>query len=110
MIDWKRIRELHDEIGGEEFREVFDLFLLEVGEVVGRLRTAPDPARLEADLHFVKGCALNLGFDELGRLCSEGERRAADGTLGPDELRRVVETFEVSRARFLENAEQALGA
>ena len=33
MIDWKRVRELRDEIGEEDFSEVVDLFLEEVEEV-----------------------------------------------------------------------------
>ena len=31
MIDWQRVNELRDEVGAEDFEEVVDLFLEEVG-------------------------------------------------------------------------------
>ncbi len=77
MISWERVRELRDEIGEDDFCEVVDLFLEEVEEVLARLRAEPNPASYEADLHFLKGSALNLGFQALGALCRDGEVRAA---------------------------------
>ena len=89
MIDWQRMAELRDEVGEEEFEEVVALFLEEVAEVIERLKAAPDHSRLEEDLHFLKGSALNVGFAELGRLCAEGERQAAAGNPAEVDLHAI---------------------
>ena len=86
MIDWGRANELLAEIGCEGFAEVVDLFLDEVEAVVLRLEIRPEPAQYEADLHFLKGGAWNLGFAEFGALCQDGERKAE--SLGPPETPR----------------------
>jgi histidine phosphotransfer protein HptB len=100
MIDWPRVTELRDEIGEEGFAEVVELFLDEVEDVIGRLATAPDPLRFEDDLHFLKGSAWNLGFQEMGRLCEAGERRAADGDLSID-ISAVLESYHRSKQAFV---------
>jgi HPt (histidine-containing phosphotransfer) domain-containing protein len=100
MIDWVRIENLLSEVGPEDFREVVALFLEEVEEAIARLSTAPDPARLEQELHFLKGCALNLGFSGLGELCSRGESAAAAGRMGEIDLPAIFECFETSRSDF----------
>lgn len=105
MIDWDRVRGLHAEVGPEDFREVVALFLEEVGEVIERLRGAPDPERLETDLHFLKGSALNLGFSELGALCREGELLAARGRAGEVDLPELIACYEISRETFLAGAQ-----
>lgn len=102
MIDWDRVATLRAEVGAESFSEVVALFLEEVDEVVQRFRTAPDPARLEADLHFLKGGALNLGFRRLGALCQIGERRAAEGRAAEVDLAEVVALYAESRRVFLD--------
>lgn len=84
MIDWGRVRALRDEIGADDFAEVVTLFLEEADEAVARLSSARGAAAVEADLHFLKGAALNLGFAEFAALCQNGERRAAQGDLSAD--------------------------
>ncbi|WP_322867234.1 hypothetical protein U5922_014250 [Aquicoccus sp. G2-2] len=37
MIDWRKVTELRDEIGEEDFAEVVDLFLAEIDEAIGQL-------------------------------------------------------------------------
>lgn len=101
MIDWDRVKSLRSEIGAEDFEEVVDLFLEEVDEVIGRLKTAPDPTRYEADLHFLKGSALNLGFHDFSDLCQIGERAAADGRAGAIDIGRVIALYGESRRAFL---------
>ncbi|UXU75347.1 MULTISPECIES: Hpt domain-containing protein [unclassified Paracoccus (in: a-proteobacteria)] len=76
MLDWDRIKELREEVGDDEFQLILELFLDEVEGVMMRL-SRRDPARLETDLHFLKGCAANLGFAEFGRLCDRAEQHAA---------------------------------
>ena len=102
MISWDRVRELRDEIGEDDFTEVVDLFLEEVEDVIGRMRNKPDPASYEADLHFLKGSALNLGFEALGALCMNGEMRAAAKRMQTEDLREVFDTYENSKKEFLE--------
>lgn len=100
-IDWKRAIELRSEVGSDGFAEVVDLFLDEVESVVMRLSERPDPSRFEADLHFLKGGAWNLGFAAFGALCQDGERKAASGR--PDEVdaAAIVATYFASKAEFM---------
>jgi HPt (histidine-containing phosphotransfer) domain-containing protein len=99
MIRWERVNELRDEVGADDFKEVVDLFLEEVEEVIERLRDSPDPTRFEEDFHFLKGSALNLGFGALGDLCQTGERQP-----GAVDLASVVATYEASKAEFMASA------
>lgn len=102
MIDWVRVDELRHDIGDDGFAEVVELFLDEVEEVVMRLQARPDPARLEEDLHFLKGCAWNLGFAEFGALCHDGERMAAAGQAAQVQLPPVLACYGQSKAAFLQ--------
>ncbi len=79
MIDWARVKELRDEIGADDFDEVVALFLEEADEVIARISPELGAKALEADLHFLKGAALNLGFAAFAALCQQGERWAAEG-------------------------------
>ncbi len=101
MIDWQRANELRAEIGREGFAEVVDLFLDEVESVVLRLKIQPEPTRYEADLHFLKGGAWNLGFAEFGALCQDGERKAAAGNTSQIDVARIVEAYFISKDEFL---------
>lgn len=99
MIEWDRVNELRSEIGAADFAEVVALFLAETEDVFARITTMAGPAALEADLHFMKGAALNLGFREVARLCQEGERRAAMGDCGMD-LDRLRRSYAISKAEL----------
>lgn len=101
MIDWGRVNELREEVGLSDFDEVVELFLEEVDEVVERLQTSPDPTAYEEDMHFIKGCALNLGFKALSDLCHNGEKSAASGDTGAIDLPTVFTTYANSKAAFL---------
>jgi len=100
MIDWHRVIELRDEVGAEDFPEVVELFLEEVDEVIARLKTAANADTVEADLHFLKGSALNLGFSAFGEACSRGERMAADGRGADVDVGGVVACYEASLSEF----------
>lgn len=97
MIDWDRVNELRSEIGEDDFAEVVDLFLQEADEVIARITQSSGAAVLEADLHFLKGAALNLGFRDFAGLCQDGERRAALGDSLVD-LAPVKASYEKSKA------------
>jgi len=109
MIDWARVRRLRDEVGSDDFGDVVELFLEEGDAVVARLRAGPEPGRLEADLHFLKGSALNLGFADLAALCHAGEQRAAAGDPEGAGVARLVAVYDRSRALFLAEAPAVLG-
>ncbi len=106
MISWRRVDELKREIGAADFEEVVQLFLVEVEEVVERLRADPDPARFEADLHFLKGSALNLGFEGFGTRCGDGEKAAAAGAAEVD-IGAILAAYEASKLEFLRGAPAA---
>jgi HPt (histidine-containing phosphotransfer) domain-containing protein len=95
MIDWDRAQSLRDEVGAEDFAEVVDLFLQEVEETLARLTPEQGPDALSADLHFLKGSALNLGFAEFAQLCQVGEK-----TPSKADLAAIRATYTVSRAAF----------
>lgn len=99
MIDWERVRELHSEIGDDGFAEVVELFLDEVEAVVLMLGTRPD--KLEEDLHFLKGSALNLGFRDFGWHCQQGEKRAAAGEGAQVDLPDIRASYDRSKVEFL---------
>ena len=100
MIDWPRVKELKDEIGPDDFGEVVELFLEEVEEIIKKLR-GDDRSQLEQDLHFLKGCALNLGFDSFSQLCLQGERQSAEGGASQVDLPAILDMFEASKQSFL---------
>ncbi|TVP73459.1 MAG: hypothetical protein EA339_03310 [Rhodobacteraceae bacterium] len=79
MINWARVAELYTDFGEDGFAEIVDVFLEEMTESLGRLANATDDKALEAEFHFLKGAALNVGFDEMARICAEGEALASQG-------------------------------
>ena len=109
MIDWDRVRELCTEIGADDFAEVVDMFLSEADEAAGRLSPDLTAKAMEADLHFLKGAALNLGFRALASLCQAGERRAAQGDIGVD-LDAVRDTYQSSKTAFQGGVARVLAA
>ena len=99
MIDWERVKELRSEIGADDFAEVVEMFMEEADEAIARLTPKLTAKALEADLHYLKGAALNLGFIALSALCQEGERRAAVGSTDVD-LDAVHRVYGDSRRAF----------
>lgn len=110
MIDWTRLHDLQNEIGNDGFAEVVDLFLVETSAVVARLRDRPEPASLEADLHFLKGCVLNLGFSRVSTLCQQGESMAASGSAEQIDLDAIIKAYDQTRDAFQEGISQHLMA
>jgi len=100
MIDWVRVEELREEAGNDGFAEIVELFLDEVEDTIGRLRARPDPGKFEADLHFLKGCAWNMGFVRFGAICNAGERLARVAMSEVD-LEAVFQGYAESRAAFI---------
>ena len=96
MIDWERVDGLRAEIGDADFGEVVDLFLEEVDDTVARMTRGGAGA---ADLHFLKGCALNLGFADLAQRCLLAERLAAAGD--PVDAAEIGDAYRAARSVFL---------
>lgn len=109
MIDWDRVRDLRQEIGPEDFDEVVSLFLEEADEAIARLSADKGAKALAADLHYLKGAALNLGFETLSALCQEGERKAGAGDVAVD-LDAVRAAYAICRAEFQSGTAQAFAA
>lgn len=101
MIDWDRARQLRDEIGAEDFREVTDLFLQEMQEALASLGDTSDPVALEHALHFLKGSALSFGFRDFSQRCADGERAAAAGCARAVDVPSILAIFDAERADFL---------
>lgn len=100
MIDWARIHELRDEIGAEDFGEVVELFLSEVEERLETLNADKPLGELEEDMHFLKGSALNLGFDQMASLCHDSEKCARSGNAGTC-IDTILESYQASKTEFL---------
>ncbi|SEO09784.1 Hpt domain-containing protein [Salinihabitans flavidus] len=110
MIDWSQVKALHNEIGAQDFDEVVEMFMQEAQETIARLRTVPHPETLEAELHHLKGSALNLGFRGFAALCHAGEALAAEGMAQQVALAEIAAQFMHSRRLFDEGLAQALAA
>lgn len=101
MIDWSRVEELRDEIGSDDFAEVVEIFLEEVEEIITVISDEVPQDKVEGHLHFLKGSALNLGFDDFSTLCQAGETAAAKGAFDTIDLPQVVTCYETSKVEFL---------
>jgi len=99
MIDWERVAELRSEIGPDGFAEVVELFLDEVEDVVMAL--GRKPGKLEDEMHFLKGSALNLGFRDFGAQCQKGEKLAASGHAGDVNLGEILDCYGASKDQFM---------
>lgn len=100
-MNWDRVEELREEVGEDAFSEVVELFLEETEDVAVRLRAAPDPKILEDQMHFLKGAALNLGFEELAEMCQTGEVAARNGAGAQIDVSAILTCYEQSRDTLL---------
>lgn len=101
MIDWSRVAELRDEIGSSSFTEVVDIFLTETGASVARLTGGCDPAHIGAELHLLKGGAMTLGFEDVARLCQQGETMAQDGAAAQVDVTAIARAYDLACDAFL---------
>lgn len=108
MIDWDRVNTLRDDVGEEDFEEVVSLFLDEVDGVIERLRVANDQSTLGADLHFLKGSAMGLGFVAFADLCQAGETACEAATDAKVDLDSILTAYFNSKILFLEEMPIAL--
>ena len=107
MIDWSRINELRDEAGDDAYEELRDIFLSEVEEALARLGYDRGPTALAAELHFLKGCAVNIGLADFAALCRKGEITAGTGTIATREIDELRQCFDASRTALIGQAKAA---
>jgi HPt (histidine-containing phosphotransfer) domain-containing protein len=107
VIDWNRVRELRQEVGADDFRDVVDIFLEELDETMARLVATPAEMISEDDIHFLKGCALNLGFRRVSTLCHELESKSADGSVTGEDAKTLLQACAASKSAFLDGADLA---
>lgn len=84
---------MYEEVGEEALGEVLDLFTSEVDEGLLRLAEATTPKAIAAEFHFLKGAALNLGFEEVVSLCAQGEANASAGRATEQERLALTRLF-----------------
>ncbi|WP_170606467.1 Hpt domain-containing protein [Ruegeria arenilitoris] len=100
MINWPRVKQLWDEVGSDEFEAILRIFLREVQGVILRLQQETERGQIEQNLHFLKGSASSLGFDQVSKLCQDGERRAAAGNEMDAHVAEIVAAFYASKTEF----------
>ena len=100
MIDWVHVNQLRTDVG-DGFDEIVEVFLQEVSDRMARVDVDADLKVLAADLHFLKGAALNLGFQDFAERCSRGEESALAGRRGEVTLSELVASFEETRTAFI---------
>lgn len=101
MIDWTHVAELRSDMG-ESFDEVVEVFLMEVEEGLEKLDADGSSTALAADLHFLKGAALNLGFREFAGLCARSEQLATEDKVEEIDLAAIRDSFANSRVAFID--------
>lgn len=94
MIDWERVAELQEEVGAEDFQDVVALFCEEVEDALARLGS--DHQKDAETLHFLKGSALNLGFETMAALCRQAEQSGQPAGPGcRDGIKNAYESAKV---------------
>jgi len=101
MVDWERVRELRNEVGAADFDEVVELFVEEVDDAMDALVPGQTGAD---DLHFLKGCALSLGFRAVSALCQTLETKTHSAPLTREDVDSLRDSYVRSRAEFLARA------
>lgn len=104
MIDWAQVKQLEEDVGSEDLADVVTLFLSEVDEAVEALQSLPKDSAPEvaAALHFLKGSAFNLGFQEFGDYCAAGETQAHGGDTESVSFQAVERLYLDSKSLFLD--------
>ena len=100
MINWARVRELRDDVGGDEFADIIEIFLGEVHDIAAALREVGEDHELELHLHALKNAALNLGFTDLSDLCQTTEALAGSVQGTSVDLDGILGCLDASLTQF----------
>ncbi len=106
MISWDRVNELKGEVGEEDFAEIVEIFLEEMDEAMEELRSGSVAEGLGSAMHFIKGAAMNLGFEDLGTICQKFETYAGEGKTDEINSNEVVICYDQSKDAFLNSSSQ----
>lgn len=97
LIDWDRVALLRDDLGADGVELVTAIFTEDAQMLLRQIGRAHSAAAQEADLHRLRGGALNLGCAGLAAACALHERRANAGEMLPEaEVTRLVRMCEAS--------------
>ena len=107
MIDWTRVLTLHDEVGSAEFRPLLELFLDEIEGVMMSV-SSTDPVIFEEKLHFLKGCAWNLGLRAFGALCELWEALVIRGGGDALDLDQLFACYAQSKQMLVRDLDRLL--
>ncbi len=99
MIDWDRISELREEVGEDDLSEVLALFCEEVEDVLANL-PGDDIGSLKANLHFLKGSALNIGLKGVSDLCRVEERKLQDDPASVPAIEPIRSAYRNARSKL----------
>ena len=100
MINAARIQELKDEVGEDDLIEVIELFCEEVEEVLDALETT-EQSQIPAQLHFLKGSALNIGLDAVSDLCKEQELRLKADPAASADIASIRAAYDTAKTALL---------
>ena len=100
MINTNRIQELKDEVGEDDLDEVIALFCEEVEEVLEILDATP-PDKMAAQLHFLKGSALNIGLEAVSDLCRQEELFLKSDPDRATDIAAIKSTYDQSKQALL---------
>lgn len=101
MIDTTRLDQLADEIGRESLAEIVDVFMSEMDETVEKLPEVDSAQAYAAQLHFLKGSALNLGLTAIAVACDEERGAIMTGAERSQNVTQIKALYEKSRAMLL---------
>ena len=82
LVNRKRLGELKEEIGHDEFGEVIEIFVEECDSAAAQLAEGVGE-EVGPVLHFLRGAAMNLGLDALAAACLEGRACGGPRRVGP---------------------------
>lgn len=105
-MDWTRIDQLRDEVGEDSLAEVLLMFLEETDEVVKNLDGSAGAQTVESDMHFLKGAAMNIGFDRVAVLCQTAETEAAKGRTDTIDVQPILDHYAKDRAELWSHAQE----
>lgn len=101
MINWNRINDLTNDIGAENIDEVIEVFLEEVEDVLATLKADCSMNDLRHARHFLRGSAMNLGFDELGKLCTSEDPAGFTNVETAAFIGKMKSVYDASKTEFL---------
>lgn len=105
MIDWPRICELRDEIGNADFEDVMRLFFEEFEEALATIQSLSDAHAVAAAVHFLKGSALNIGFEQVSTLCSALESSGTEKLSRDTEIQIIASAYHESKSAYFDEFE-----